>query len=154
MNAPVPRPTVAVGGIIVDENRILLIQRGHAPSKGLWTVPGGRIEWGETVREALVREVREETGLTVEPGPLVTIYDGISPPDAEKAYHFIALDFLARPVGGALQAGDDAAAARWVAPGEWRELPTTTGLGSVLEKALRMAATPGIWEITDYVGKE
>jgi len=154
MSAPVPRPIIAVGGIIVHDNRILLIQRGHAPNQGLWTVPGGRVEWGETVREAVVREVREETGLTVEPGPLVIIVDRMSPPDAEGAYHFIILDFLARPVGGALQAGDDAAAARWVTPGAWAELPTTPGLGPVLEKALRMAAMPGIWEKTDYVGEE
>ena len=154
MSTPLPRPTVAVGGIIVDENRILLIQRGHAPNQGLWTVPGGRVEWGETLREAVVREVREETGLTVEPGPLVVIVDRMSRPDAEAPYHFIILDFLARSLGGVLQAGDDAAAARWVAPGKWEALPTTDGLGPVLEKALRMAAMPGIWETTDYVGKE
>ncbi|MFN8499304.1 MAG: NUDIX hydrolase [Anaerolineae bacterium] len=152
MAAPLPRPTVAVGGIVVDENRVLLIQRGHAPNKGLWTVPGGRVEFGETVREAVVREVREETGLTVELGPLVVIVDRMSQADAETPYHFIILDFLARHVGGALQAGDDAAAARWVSPGEWQALPTTDGLAPVLEKALRMAATPGIWEKTDYVG--
>ncbi|MFN8472104.1 MAG: NUDIX hydrolase [Anaerolineae bacterium] len=152
MATPLPRPTVAVGGIVVDNNRILLIQRGHAPNKGLWTVPGGRVEWGETVREAVVREVREETGLSVELGPLVVIVDRMSEPDAENAYHFIILDFLARLVGGALQAGDDAAAARWVTPGEWQAMPTTEGLGPVLDKALRMAAIPDIWEKTDYVG--
>ncbi len=154
MSTPSPRPTVAVGGIIVQDNRILLIQRGHAPNKGLWTVPGGRVEWGETVRDAVVREVREETGLTVELGPLVIIVDRMRLPDAEGAYHFIILDFLARPLGGALQAGDDAAAARWVTRDEWATLPTTEGLGPVLDKALRMAAMPGIWEKIDYVGEE
>lgn len=132
-------PVVGVGAAIIYEGRALLIQRGKPPNQGLWSLPGGRVEWGETLREAVAREVREETGLEVELGPIVEVIDALGEGDPTPAFHFIIIDFLARPVGGVLAAGDDAGDARWTTPDEWSALPTTRGLIPVLEKAFDMA---------------
>lgn len=138
------RPVIAVSAAIVDGDRVLLVQRGRPPSQGLWSVPGGRLEWGESLHEAVKREVREETGLEIQIGPLVEVVERCDPP--HLTYHYVIIDFLGRPVGGQLQAGDDASETRWVTPAEWVTLPLTAGLEPVLEKALRLAATPGVWD--------
>src|ERR1700739_4781186 len=101
-----------VGGVIKDERgRLLLIKRGHEPGAGLWSLPGGRIEPGETDAQALVREMREETGLTVKPGPLL---GRVQRPAAGGKVLDIR-DYAGTITGGTLRAGDDAADARWVA---------------------------------------
>jgi mutator protein MutT len=104
-------PVLAVGAIIVDDGRILLVQRGNEPGRGLWSVPGGRVEPGEQLRQAVVREVREETGLAVIVGDLAGHVERIG-----EDYHLVILDFFAGPVerNRELTAGDDAADARWV----------------------------------------
>ena len=145
---PLPRPVVAVGAAIVDGDRVLLVQRGNPPNQGLWSVPGGRLEWSESLREGVAREVREETGLEVQVGPLVEVVERVDP-GTPPAYHFVILDFLARPLGGELRSGDDASEARWVGRAEWAGLPLTEGLIPVLEKALRLAATSGVWNLFD-----
>jgi ADP-ribose pyrophosphatase YjhB (NUDIX family) len=118
-----------VGAIIRDEaGRLLLIQRGHDPDAGRWSLPGGRIEPGETDEQALVREMREETGLTVRPGPLV---GAVSRPGPGGSVIDIR-DYGATVTGGTLTAGDDAADARWVAPAELPGLPLTEGLAAIL----------------------
>jgi 8-oxo-dGTP diphosphatase len=104
--------------------RLLLIKRGHEPGAGLWSLPGGRVEPGESDEEALVREMLEETGLSVEPGPLV---GRVTRPGLAGAILDIA-DYTATVVGGTLRAGDDAADARWVGDHELRLLPVTDGL--------------------------
>ncbi len=139
------RPTVAVSAVVSDGERVLVVQRGRPPNQGLWSVPGGRVEWGETLRQAVAREVQEETGLTIQVGPLVEVVERVDV-QADPAYHYIIIDFLARPVGGALQAGDDAADARWVTLVELETLPTTAGLTPVLVKALDMARSADIWQ--------
>jgi 8-oxo-dGTP diphosphatase len=139
------RPVVGVGAVVFDGDRVLLAQRGNAPNRGLWSLPGGKVEWGETVRAAAQREIQEETGLIVEVGSVVEVIDAFIEPDADSPpFHYVIIDFLARVVGGELRAGDDAAAVRWVAPGEWEALPLTVGLLPVLEKARRLMATPGL----------
>lgn len=109
------KPTVGVGVVILDRSpqgivSVVLIKRGQPPRQGQWSIPGGKQEFGETVREAAVREVKEETGLDVELLGLVDVVDLIAP-DA----HYTLVDFVARPLGGTLQAGSDAASAEWVA---------------------------------------
>ncbi|HWG19394.1 MAG TPA: NUDIX hydrolase [Terracidiphilus sp.] len=112
-------PLVGVGAVIVHEGRVLLVQRGREPMKGRWTIPGGLIEVGEMLHEAVVRETREETGLEVEPIELVELLDRIHREDGRVRYHYVIADYLCRVVGGTLGAGSDADAVRWVERAEW-----------------------------------
>jgi 8-oxo-dGTP diphosphatase len=133
--APVPIIRVqCVGAVIKDEaGRMLLIQRGHEPGKGLWSVPGGRIETGDTDQQALVREVREETGLEVSCGPLL---GDVERPGLAGAVVDIR-DYLAFVTGGKLAAGDDAADARWVTPAQAATMDIGGQLTGGLLAALR-----------------
>jgi 8-oxo-dGTP diphosphatase len=117
----VPSDPVACAGAVVrdDRGRLLLVRRGHEPSMGLWSLPGGRVEPGETAAEAAVREVREETGLDVEIGELL-----LTVPIGD----YVVDDFAATVVGGVLTAGDDASEVRWVSADELRTLDVTPGL--------------------------
>ena len=118
-----------VGAVIKDDQgRLLLIKRGHEPGAGLWALPGGRIEPGETDAEALVREMREETGLDVQAGPLL----GSVRRPAPGGNVLDIRDYGATITGGTLRAGDDAAEARWVASGDLAGLPITEGLVEAL----------------------
>jgi 8-oxo-dGTP diphosphatase len=131
---PQPPRVQCVGAVITDENgRLLLILRGHEPGLGLWSIPGGRIETGESDPEAVVREVREETGLKVTCGPLL---GSVERPDLAGAIVDIR-DYRAFVTGGELQAGDDAAAARWVTPEEAAEMDAAGQLTGQLLAALR-----------------
>jgi 8-oxo-dGTP diphosphatase len=114
-----------VGAVVTDERgRLLMIKRGHEPGAGLWSIPGGRIEPGETDAEALVREMFEETGLTVEPGRLL---GRVQRPGRDGTVIDIR-DYAATVTGGTLRAGDDAADVRWVAAAELDSLEITEGL--------------------------
>ena len=118
-----------VGAVVRDgAGRLLLIKRGHDPEAGKWSLPGGRIEPGETDAQALVREMREETGLTVLPGPLLGAVERPGP-----GGRIIDIrDYAATVTGGTLAAGDDAADARWVAAADVPRLPLTSGLADAL----------------------
>ncbi|MGC2450414.1 MAG: NUDIX hydrolase [Candidatus Sulfotelmatobacter sp.] len=107
-------PLVGVGSIIIENDRVVLVKRAHPPIQGEWSIPGGVLEVGELVREAAIREAREETGLIVEPGELLGVFDRILR-DAEKRvqYHYVLIDFLCRRVAGDLLAASDAAEVRW-----------------------------------------
>jgi 8-oxo-dGTP diphosphatase len=131
-----PRPTVAVAAIVFDPaGRVLLIERGRPPGVGLWSVPGGKVESGESLAAAVVREVAEETGVAVEVGPLVEVVERIG-----AEHHYVILDYLAHArAPTAPRAGDDARAARFVAPDELAGLPLTDGLAPVLAKARAIA---------------
>jgi len=118
-----------VGAIIKDPGgRLLLIKRGHAPQAGRWSLPGGRVEPGESDQQAVIREIREETGLEVECDQLVGSVKRLLPPDAVLEIS----DYAATVTGGTLVAGDDAAEVRWVSPAEMERLPLTSGLAETL----------------------
>jgi 8-oxo-dGTP diphosphatase len=121
-----PGPRIdCVGAIITDATgRLLLIKRGHEPEAGRWSLPGGRIEPGESDQQALVREVREETGLQVAPGRLAGTVDRPWP----GGRVLVIRDYEAVVTGGDLAAGDDADDARWVSPRDFGGLPLTSGL--------------------------
>src|ERR1700720_4416127 len=102
-------PLVGVGAVIIENARVLLVKRAHPPLEAQWSIPGGVLEVGEMVREAAIREVREETGLIVEAGDLLGVYDRVlRNADLRVQYRFVLIDFLLRPAGGELQAADDA----------------------------------------------
>jgi ADP-ribose pyrophosphatase YjhB (NUDIX family) len=116
-----------VGAVIKDDSgRLLLIKRGHEPGQGLWSIPGGRIEAGETDAAALVREVREETGLLVTPGRLVGSVRRPAGGDSDRVFDI--RDYAASVDGGTLVPGDDADEAVWAGPAELDALPLTAGL--------------------------
>jgi 8-oxo-dGTP diphosphatase len=102
-------PVVGVGVVVIDQDRILLVQRSKDPGRGLWAVPGGKVELGEPLRDAARREVAEETGLTVEVGEVVWVGEVI-----DDANHIVLIDFSGSVVSGELSPADDAADARWV----------------------------------------
>ena len=107
-------PLVGVGAIIIEEDRVLLVKRARPPLQAQWSIPGGALEVGELMREAAVREAREETGLFVEPGELLGVYDRVVRDAGQRVqYHYVLIDFLCRRVGGELAAGGDAAEIRW-----------------------------------------
>ncbi len=111
---------MGVGAVILHEGRLLLIQRGQEPLKGEWSLPGGAVETGETLEEALVREVFEETGLNVQVLEQVGVFDRISRDEQRRVrYHYVLIDYLCTVIGGALRVATDAAAARWVRREEW-----------------------------------
>jgi 8-oxo-dGTP diphosphatase len=130
-------PLAGVGAVVVHQGRVLLIRRGTEPALGQWSLPGGLVELGESLAEALRREVREETGLLVEPVELVELLDRIYREDRHEdghedgrvRYHYIIADYLCRVTGGELRAASDAAAVRWVERGEWN---SQSGLASGL----------------------
>ena len=112
-------PLVGVGGVVVEDGRVLLVRRGREPLKGQWSIPGGLIEVGESLHQGVAREVREETGLIVEPVELIELLDRIHRESNRVRFHYVIADYLCRVTGGSLRAGSDAQAARWVERREW-----------------------------------
>jgi len=130
-------PLVGVGAVIVQENRALLIQRGTPPLLGEWSLPGGVLECGEALREAVVREAHEETGLLVETGELLGVYERVIRGDEGRVrYHYVLIDFLCSPVGGDLKAGGDAADVRWFTRDELPALNLAYDANDVVLKGL------------------
>jgi 8-oxo-dGTP diphosphatase len=133
-------PIVGVGAVIWNDcNEIVLIRRGQEPRRGEWSIPGGRLEWGESVRDALLREVREETGLTVAIAGLIDVVDSVMrDPAGSVMRHYVLIDFSARHVSGALMAGSDAAEALWVPVADLDAYSLWTETRRIIETAARM----------------
>lgn len=132
------RPLPGVGALILEGDRILLAQRGKQPLMGWWSLPGGALETGELLADAIRREVREETGLEIEPMGVIEIFERIMrDASGTPEYHYVLIDYLCRVTGGVLKAGDDACAVQWFARGELGKLQITEGTLTVIEKAFR-----------------
>ena len=130
-----------MGALIIEAGRILLVERGNEPLKGWWSLPGGLVETGELLEDALRREVREETGLEVEILGLVEVFERIIRDSADKAeYHFVLMDYLCRPLAGSLCAADDASSVAWFRADEISGLKITEGTPAVIRKAFAMHA--------------
>jgi 8-oxo-dGTP diphosphatase len=134
-------PLVGVGAIIIDDRRVLLVKRGHPPLLGEWSIPGGVLELGETLREAVVREAREETCLIVEPAELLGVYDRVLRDDEGRIlYHYVLVDFLCRPTGGEALAADDADEVCWFTAADAAELGLAEDTAEVVRLGFEKAA--------------
>lgn len=133
-------PVVGVGGLVVKDGCVLLIRRGKAPLKGRWSVPGGTVELGETLQEALVREMREETGLEVEPLEVMTVFDRIERDAQGVLYHYVIVDFRCRHLAGEAVAGSDAEAAAWAGVDDLDTYDLPAKARELAERALATAA--------------
>jgi len=126
-----------VGALIFNRDSILLVERGREPLKGCWSLPGGLVETGEHLEDAIAREVREETGLRVKPLAIFEIFERIMRDARGRAeYHYVLVDYLCKVVGkGRSRAGDDVSAVRWVKRGALADLEVTEGTREVIDKA-------------------
>lgn len=129
-------PFIGVGAIIVENGRVVLVKRGHQPLAGEWSIPGGVLEVGEMLREAAVREAREETGLVVEPGEIVGVFDRVVRNAERVQYHYVLIDFLCRRISGQLTAGSDADEVRWFKREEIMSLGLAEDTKQVILKGL------------------
>ena len=136
-------PIVGVGAVIVQDGRVLIIKRAHEPRQGEWSLPGGRVELGETLVEATRREIKEETGLDVDVGALIELFDRVHRRDGRVQYHFVIADFLCTPCGGTLAASDDALDVAWVTPEELEEYGVNQHAAAVIRKGLALDHRPG-----------
>jgi len=131
---------VGVGAIIVAGGRVVLVKRRFEPLAGRWSLPGGVVELGETLAEAVVREAKEETALDVEVGPLVEAVDRIHRDgDGRVAYHYVLIDYVCHPVGGELCAGSDAGEVALVAVDQLAEYGLQASTAAVIRRAVAMA---------------
>jgi 8-oxo-dGTP diphosphatase len=129
------RPLVGIGAIIIENGRVLLIKRGQPPLMGEWSIPGGMLELGETVHEAAIREAQEETGLTIEPGELLGVFDRVIRDEKDQVrYHYVLIDFLCRRIGGEVMAGGDADEARWFTQEEATKLSLAKDTAEVVRR--------------------
>ncbi len=143
---------VGVGGLVIEDGRVLLIRRGSEPLKGQWSIPGGTLELGETLAQGLVREMREETGLQVRVGELIEVFERIFPA-AESGtaeakarpprYHFVILDYLCERVGGELRAGSDVTDVAFAREDDLERYALTETATRIVRKAFAMHRASG-----------
>jgi 8-oxo-dGTP diphosphatase len=132
------RPFLAVSAAIIRDGHVLLVQRARSPAAGLFTLPGGVVKSGETLEQALIREVQEETALTIEPLGLAGHREVIACDTQNRVErHFVILSFAARWVAGEPRLNEELAAARWLRPVEIAGLETTAGLSEIVDAAFR-----------------
>ena len=133
------RPYVGVGAVIVQDGKVLIVKRKYDPLAGQWSLPGGGVELGETLEDSIVREMLEETGLEIEVGPVIEVFDRITRDSSGQVrYHFVLVDYLCWPVGGELQASSDVEDARFVEPADLPRYNLTLKANQVIERALEL----------------
>lgn len=132
-------PIVGVGAVIIDGDCVVLVKRGHEPLKGEWSLPGGTVEFGETLQSAVAREVAEETGLAVDVGPVIEVFDRVQRAlGGGIEHHYVIVDYLCDVRDGRLVAGSDAEDARWVPVEELGAYHLTEKAMVVIDKAFKM----------------
>jgi ADP-ribose pyrophosphatase YjhB (NUDIX family) len=132
------RPLVGVGAIIVDRGRVAMIKRGKAPLLGEWSIPGGMLELGETLRKGAEREALEETGLVVRATELLGVFDRVVPDEDKRTlYHYVLIDFLCERISGDLRAAGDAAEARWFTREEVSKVSLAEDTAAVIDLAFK-----------------
>jgi len=148
------RPIVGVGAVIIENDRALVVRRGTEPLKGQWSIPGGVVELGETLRQAAAREAKEETGLEVEPGEVLEVVDRIIR-DAERKiqYHYVLVDFLCRRLSGEARPGADASELRWITARELEGFSIADSAAAVLRKGFDAAQNQTARESTESAGR-
>ena len=131
------RPIVGVGAVIVNDDCVVLVRRAHEPLKGEWSLPGGSVEVGETLAEAVAREAREETGLIVRVGSLIEVLDRVHKGDDDRVeYHFVLLDYKCTVMSGTLAHGSDASEACWARRDDLARYGLSDAAMRVIAKAL------------------
>jgi 8-oxo-dGTP diphosphatase len=129
------KPRVAVGGIVFKDNRVLLVRRGKPPAEGDWAIPGGSVDLGETLQQAVERELLEETAITVKAKDIAYVFDVISgDPEGRVRFHYVIIDLMADYVSGRPRPGDDVSDARWIAPDELNNLRINSKTLDLLRK--------------------
>ena len=137
-----PRPVLGVGAVILDGGRVLLVERGNEPLAGCWSLPGGVVEAGERLENAVIREVFEETGLRVKTNIIATVFERIMPDAAGRCeYHYVLIDFYCTIQGGELRAGDDSRRVAWFDTDSLETLRMTDGTREVIEACCIRPAT-------------
>ncbi len=134
------RPIPGVGVAVVKDGALLLIKRGRGPNAGLWAVPGGKVDYGESMPEAAIREFREETGIEAEIGDVVWVGDAIGPGDP-PLWHYTLVDYRARMIGGTAAAADDAESVAWIPLDRVLDLPVTPTMPALV--AVLLDERPG-----------
>ena len=135
------RPIVGVGAVIVRGDRALLVRRATEPLKGEWSVPGGALELGEKLRDGAARETLEETGLKVEVGEVIDVFDSIfTDGDGRTQYHYVLIDFLCTPLAGEALPGSDASDVMWVTEADLAGINLRDSIAQVVRKGLAAAA--------------
>jgi 8-oxo-dGTP diphosphatase len=135
------RPIVGVGAVVLVDGKVVLIKRRYEPLAGQWSLPGGTLEVGESLEAGAAREILEETGLVVEVGPVIEVFDRILvDPDQRVRYHFVLIDYLCRPIGGALQHGSDVDAVTLADPDDLARFGLTVKATAIIRRALELTS--------------
>jgi 8-oxo-dGTP diphosphatase len=138
------RPIIGVGAVIVSGDRALLVRRATEPLKGEWSVPGGALELGEKLRDGAAREALEETGLRVEVGEVLDVFDSIfTDDDGRTQYHYVLIEFLCRPEPGEAIPGSDVSEVKWVTESELAAMNLRAPIAQVVRKGLALANNAG-----------